>query len=494
MTTLTAETTAVATRPLSEPLAPVPRRRQWLRRYAAALTVCDLLSTLAAVVISALLARLLGTAPLTQEHTELLMLGAAAVWLLMLATSGAYEGRILGGGSEEFKRIGNAAVRCGAILAFVAYLTQVLVARGIVVIALPLMVVVTVLVRYASRRVLHRLRARGIACEQVLVVGGGDHAITLVRELQGMPHVGLKVLGVCVPGGRRSDSLSNTGVPVVGSLSNVRMAVQRAGATAVAVAHSPGITPTVLRHLAWELEDLDVDIMVAPGLTDVAGPRIHIRPVSGLPLLHVEQPQFSGFGRVSKGLIDRAAAAFLLLLCAPVLAALAIAIRLDSSGPAFFRQRRVGRDGTEFTLLKFRSMVVNAEDELERIIDLNECTDSLLFKVREDPRITRVGRFLRRYSLDEVPQLFNVLLGHMSLVGPRPPLPDEVRKYDGTVHRRLLVKPGLTGLWQVSGRSDLSWEDGIRLDLFYVENWSPAMDFMILWKTLFAVMRARGAY
>lgn len=493
MTTLVAET-RIATAAFPEAVTAAPRRRQWLRRYAAVLAGCDLLSTLAAAVISVLLAHALGTAPLTQHHSEQLMLAAAGVWLLMLATSGAYEGRILGGGSEEFKRIGNAAVRCGAILAFIAYLTQVLVARGIVVIGLPLMAVVTVLVRYAARRVLHRMRARGLACEQVLIVGGGDHAITLVRELQGMPHVGLRVLGVCVPGGRRDDTLGDTGVPVVGSLSNVRMAVMRGGATAVAVAHSPGITPSVLRHLAWELEDLDVDIMVAPGLTDVAGPRIHIRPVSGLPLLHVEQPQFSGLGRVTKGLIDRAAAAILLLFCAPVLAAIAIAIRLDSSGPAFFRQRRVGRDGTEFTLFKFRSMVVNAEEELDRIIDLNECKDSLLFKVREDPRVTRVGRFLRRYSLDEVPQLINVLLGHMSLVGPRPPLPDEVRKYDGTVHRRLLVKPGLTGLWQVSGRSDLAWEDGLRLDLFYVENWSPALDFMILWKTLFAVMRARGAY
>lgn len=194
-----------------------------------------------------------------------------------------------------------------------------------------------------------------------------------------------------------------------------------------------------------------------------------------------------------KGLVDRSAAAVALTLLMPLLAAIAVAVRVDSRGPVLFRQTRVGQGGREFGVWKFRTMVVDADALLGGLAARNE-TDGLMFKMREDPRVTRVGRLLRKWSLDELPQLVNVLLGQMSLVGPRPPLPSEVARYDGDVARRLLVKPGMTGLWQVSGRSDLSWEDGIRLDLYYVENWSLAADLTILWKTFGAVVNGRGAY
>jgi exopolysaccharide biosynthesis polyprenyl glycosylphosphotransferase len=227
---------------------------------------------------------------------------------------------------------------------------------------------------------------------------------------------------------------------------------------------------------------------------EVAGPRMHMRPFIGLPLLHVEEPEFTGSKRLVKEVVDRLGAGLVLLAAAPVLLAIALAVRLDSPGPVLFRQIRIGRDGREFSMLKFRTMVVDAEQQRAALLGLNESADGLLFKIADDPRVTRAGRLLRRLSLDELPQLLNVLGGQMSLVGPRPPLPDEVALYDDSVRRRLLVKPGLTGLWQVSGRSDLTWEESVRLDLRYVENWSLLLDLMILWKTGSAVIRARGAY
>ena len=232
---------------------------------------------------------------------------------------------------------------------------------------------------------------------------------------------------------------------------------------------------------------------MAPRLTDIAAPRIHVRPVAGLPMMHVGEPEFSGSRRVLKGALERIIAAVALMVWGPVLLLIAFAVRLDTPGPALFKQRRVGSHGREFTIFKFRTMHVDAENRIQEISRLNE-SDGLLFKIREDPRVTRVGRILRRWSIDEAPQLINVLFGTMSLVGPRPPLPSEAAQYTPDIARRLLVKPGLTGLWQISGRSDLSWEEAVRLDLYYVENWSPALDLSILWKTTFAVVASRGAY
>jgi exopolysaccharide biosynthesis polyprenyl glycosylphosphotransferase len=227
---------------------------------------------------------------------------------------------------------------------------------------------------------------------------------------------------------------------------------------------------------------------------EVAGPRLHIRPFTGLPLLHVEEPEFSGARRVVKGAVDKTIAAFALVMFAPLLFAIGLAIRVTSSGPAIFRQTRIGKDGREFTMFKFRTMVNDAEARRAELVGQNERAEGLLFKIKQDPRVTPVGRVLRKLSLDELPQLMNVLGGSMSLVGPRPPLPEEVALYEDDVRRRLLVKPGLTGLWQISGRSDLTWDESVRLDLRYVENWSLTLDLMILWKTAFAVVRSAGAY
>jgi exopolysaccharide biosynthesis polyprenyl glycosylphosphotransferase len=266
------------------------------------------------------------------------------------------------------------------------------------------------------------------------------------------------------------------------------------GSHAVAVAATEQFHGTGLRELSWELENLDVDLLVAPGVVDVAGPRLHMRPVAGLPLIHVEKPQYHGAKRFQKRAFDIVFSGMALLFGLPLLLLIALAVKLTSRGPVFYRQERIGLDGEPFEMIKFRTMVVGADGMLEEVAHLNESDSGVLFKIRKDPRVTWLGRFLRKYSLDELPQFINAFTGQMSVVGPRPPLETEVATYDDQTMRRLLVKPGITGLWQVSGRSDLSWEDSVRLDMFYVENWSIMADIVIALKTARAVFTHSGSY
>jgi exopolysaccharide biosynthesis polyprenyl glycosylphosphotransferase len=280
---------------------------------------------------------------------------------------------------------------------------------------------------------------------------------------------------------------------VLGDFSEAALVVNWTSADTVAVLACPEMDGFALRRLAWQLEKDDTDLVVAPALTDVAGPRTSIRPVAGLPLLHVDHPELTGVRQLVKSLFDRLVALIAVVVLSPVLVIVPIAIRMTSPGRALFKQTRVGKDGQEFTVFKFRTMVPDAERRKVDLLERNE-NDGVLFKIKNDPRITGIGAWLRRYSLDELPQLFNVLRGDMSLVGPRPPLPEEVARYGDDVRRRLVVRPGMTGLWQVSGRAELSWEESVRLDLRYVENWSLSLDLQILWKTWSAVARGSGAY
>jgi exopolysaccharide biosynthesis polyprenyl glycosylphosphotransferase len=249
-----------------------------------------------------------------------------------------------------------------------------------------------------------------------------------------------------------------------------------------------------MRDLSWELEKLDVDLMVSPGVVDVAGPRLQIRPVAGLPLIYLEKPQYHGAKRFEKRLFDVMFSSTALLCTLPLLIIIAVAIKLTSKGTVFYRQERTGLNGRPFEMIKFRTMVADADSMVDGLAHLNECEGGVLFKIRNDPRVTPVGRTLRKYSLDELPQFINVLRREMSVVGPRPPLPSEVKTYSDYAKRRLLVRPGITGLWQVSGRSDLSWEDSVRLDLFYVENWSMVSDLLIALKTAKVLFTHSGAY
>lgn len=415
------------------------------------------------------------------------------IWLLAISLNRAYEPRFLGVGSEEFRRVGRAGLALIAIVSFCAYATSIQVARHYVLISLPLVTVLTLGERYMIRRWLHRRRANGEYLHRVVVVGHELPVLEMLRRLGDERYHGLQVVAACLPLPGQRPSLMERGVPVVGGFGSVAQAVRLTDADTVAVLASPDLGPEQLRRLAWELEPTGADLMVAPSLVEVAGPRLSIRPVSGLPLLQVEQPQFAGGRRIVKSTFDRTVAFCAVAALSPLLVGIALAVRLTSRGPAFFTQQRIGRDGVPFTMVKFRSMVSGAEQQRENLIEQSD-RDGLMFKMHADPRITRVGSTLRRYSLDELPQLFNVLGGSMSLVGPRPPLPEEVERYGDDVRRRLLVKPGLTGLWQVSGRADLSWEESVRLDLRYVDNWSLAADLLILWKTARAVVRGSGAY
>ncbi len=421
-------------------------------------------------------------------------LALPVLWVLAVLISRAYENRFLASSAEEYRRVINAAVGLVAGIAVLSYLMKTEFARGYVVLALPCCMVISLLGRYTARRRLRRARKQGKYLQDVLVVGHEWAVLDLVAELRRNPDSGLNVVGACVPGGRGSRQMSDMEVPVIGDLNQVVESVKRVGADVLAVTTCVEFGGPELRRVCWALENSDVEIVVAPALIEVAGPRLHIRPVAKLPLLHVEKPELTGARRVIKNVFDRSSSAAALLFLAPLMVGVALAIRLTSRGPALFRQTRVGSEGKPFTIYKFRSMYCDAEERLNSLQALNERREGLLFKIKNDPRITPIGRILRRYSIDELPQLINVLKGDMSLVGPRPPLPVEVAQYSDDVRRRLLVRPGVTGLWQVSGRSDLEWVESVRLDLRYVENWSLIYDFEILWKTFYAVLRGAGAY
>jgi exopolysaccharide biosynthesis polyprenyl glycosylphosphotransferase len=413
------------------------------------------------------------------------------LWWTTVRLAGGYDARFIGIGSDEFRRLLNAAVSLTATVAVVSYATKLDLARGYIAIAMPAAAILDLGARYVLRKRLHRLWSRGSCTRRVIAVGHAAAVTELVTTLRREPYHGFSVVGACVAGEAATDDVA--GLTVAGGVDSITEAVLRFGADTVAVLACPEIGGARLRELAWGLEKAGTDLCVAPALLDVAGPRTTIRPVAGLPLLHVDHPELVGAKRAVKGLFDKASAALALALLAPVLAVIALAVRGTDPGPALFRQTRVGKDGRVFTLYKFRTMVVGAEQQKALLAAQNQA-DGALFKIRQDPRVTRIGAVLRRWSLDELPQLFNVLRGDMSLVGPRPALPEETARYGGQMRRRLVVKPGMTGLWQVSGRSDLPWEEAVRLDVRYVENWSFALDLQIIWKTGSAVVHGSGAY
>ena len=421
-----------------------------------------------------------------------LSLALPVLWIAALWLAGAYDVRFIGTGSDEYRKVLNAGVSLTAAVAIFSYTVNLELSRAYVVIALPSVTVFDLLARFAMRKRLHARRMRGQCLHNVVAVGHELAVAALVTELGRDKYHGLTVVGACVVRPGECDEV--VGVPVYGGLDDITAAVKAFDADTVAVTTCPEMDGIRLRSLAWELEKTGTDLCVSPALLDVAGPRTTIRPTAGLTLLHVDHPQLAGFRLVLKGLFDRCTAAAALVMLAPVMATLAAAIWLHDRGPALFTQTRVGKDGHSFRMYKFRTMVVDAEKRRDELLASNDSEGNVLFKLRRDPRVTAVGAHLRRLSLDELPQLFNIFLGHMSLVGPRPALPDEAEKYAEHVRRRLVVKPGLTGLWQVNGRSDLSWEESVRLDLRYVENWSFALDLQILWKTFSVIFRGAGAY
>jgi len=424
-----------------------------------------------------------------------LTFGLPLLWWASVALSGAYDSRIVGSGAEEFHRILRAGVSLTACVAIFSYATKVDLARGYVVLALPSLTALDMLARYGLRKRLHHQRRLGICTRRAVVVGPESTVKEMITALGRDSSHGLHIVAACVPGGRRRRA-EIAGIPISGGMDSVTAAVHQFRADTVAVVNCVQMDSVRLRELAWALEGTGTDLCVAPALLDLAGPRTTIRPVAGLPLVHLDHAKLTGPQRIAKGVFDRTLAASALLLLSPLLIAVACAIHFSDGGPVLFRHIRIGKDGRPFTLYKFRSMVVDAEARKADLEAINE-VNGVLFKIRRDPRLTPLGARMRRWSVDEVPQLLNVLRGEMSMVGPRPwaALPyEKAVGAEGHVPRRLAVKPGLTGLWQVSGRADLPWEESVRLDLRYVEHWSLALDLQIMWKTARAVARGTGAY
>jgi exopolysaccharide biosynthesis polyprenyl glycosylphosphotransferase len=466
---------------------------RWHRPYTAVLLILDFLSAVLAsfLAISLFEKATAGFAGPTQFNlTAYLLLPIG--WLAVLWGNGSYDRRYLGLGSEEFKRVVRASVTVAASVSFLAFATKTQLSRLTVGSVLVGALLFILFFRYIARQILHIARRRtGHGAHRMVLVGTLPEALEVYTAVTRSPAAGLIPVAIHITDGYAAARGIETPVPVYAGR-DVLALVREVGADTIAVCGSASAEPGELRRLAWQLEGTGVDLVVAPQLTDIAGPRVHIRPIEGLPLLHVEEPTLSGIGWLVKNLLDRIVAFVGLVFLLPVLAVIAISIRLSDPGPVFFRQPRVGHEGRTFRVWKFRTMYVDAEERKATLEELNE-SDGMLFKMKEDPRIFPFGRRLRASSLDELPQLINVLRGEMSLVGPRP-LPADDGDYLGDVRRRLLVRPGITGLWQVSGRSDLSWDEAVRLDLYYVDNWSLTYDLGILWRTIWVVLRRKGAY
>lgn len=470
----------------------------WRNKYARRLAILDGL-VVSWAVLGAYFVRFGASSTGKNEEIAyaLFSLVLASAWWTVLGAWGSRAPNVLGTGADEYKRLVTASMWLFASVAIFSYALRIDTARGFVGLAFPAGIVALISGRWLVRQHLAIDRKLGRSSSRLLIMGSPQSAEHLVRSLRGAPAAGYIPVAAHLPGASKEETQSHLlSVPVTGVDTNfnaILSAILAANVDAVAISAGAMLRPADLRRLGWELAARDIGMILAPALTDIAGPRIHTQPVAGLPLIHVSTPKLTGGRKIAKRAFDIAGAGMLVLILAPVFLVVGVIVRATSPGPLFYSQERVGLGGKIFRMRKFRSMTINADDQLQALLEAQGSSDQPLFKVKNDPRITPVGRVLRKYSIDELPQLFNVLGGSMSLVGPRPQRDTEVALYDDAAHRRLYVSPGMSGLWQVSGRSNLTWEESIRLDLYYVENWSLIGDFVILCKTIKAVAASTGA-
>jgi exopolysaccharide biosynthesis polyprenyl glycosylphosphotransferase len=489
MTTLSAYLDALTT----QATAKGRRHGHWLLSRPAQHLI--LFSTDLIVITSALLVAMQARGFLSFDSSDprdLMMTGPfiGAGWLGLMNMFGVYRSRHQRAGATEYKRVMMASFTMAGVVGISSYLLKAEFPRGLYVLLFLGGTTGLVAIRFARRRVMNTIHRQGALLTPIVVAGDSGHVDAIVKVLRRENWLGYRVVGAIT---RDRTDQTPGGLPVLGSMADAVSVIEEHGIETVIFADGSFQSPSDFRRMAWQLEELEIHMIVVPALTDISAQRLDVRPVAGLPLVDVDRPQAIAAARWIKRSFDVAGAAFLLLLAAPVMGLVALAIKLEDGGPVMFRQTRVGRKGNDFECLKFRSMVLDAEARLAELAAANEGSGPL-FKMTHDPRITRVGRFIRRFSLDELPQLWNALRGDMSLVGPRPALPTEVAQYDSDTRRRLDVRPGLTGLWQVSGRSNLSWDDTVRLDLYYVDNWSMIQDVMILARTAKAIVGSAGAY
>jgi exopolysaccharide biosynthesis polyprenyl glycosylphosphotransferase len=499
-TTLPADTgpAPLAVRPA--PRAAAKAVARWQQPYSARLRITDSVIVCVAVALAQFVR--FGDSPNTSGYPgpvmTLFSVLFAALWLSSMSMFQTRSTRMIGAGIDEYRRIASASFWTFGFIAIVTLLAKIELARGYLAVALPVGTIGLLASRNLWRKHVWRRRAQGQYQSMVLAIGDRPGVSHLAHQLIRNPNDGYVVVGVCIPGygPARGETLTVAGqqIAILGDETAAVSAIAGCGADTVAVTRTEHFGVHGIRDLMWRLETMDVDLVVSPGVVDVAGARLTLKPIAGFSLLHVDKPQYEGAQRFQKRTFDFCFALAALAATSPLLIAAAIGIKATSKGPVFYRAERIGLDGKPFTMLKFRTMVDGADTQVERLLPLNEGAGGMLFKIRQDPRVTPIGKILRRFSIDELPQFINVLKQDMSVVGPRPPLRREVENYDGEVKRRLLVKPGVTGLWQVSGRSDLSWEDSVRLDLSYVDNWSMTGDLLIIARTLKAVLSSDGAY
>lgn len=471
-------------------------KSDWRRRYARNLRVTDLLVLVWVVYGTQIVWLGFNGAAVPTDNLPgvpnlsywLFSAGLIVVWLWALGLIDSRNHRVIGTGTTEYVRVARASFSVFGAIAIIAFLTKIDVARGYLLISLPAGIAMLVLVRWLWRQWLVSNRRTGSYSARALLIGSETSVSNIASELSRTPQAGYNVVGACTPTGRIADTIASTDIPILGNVDAIEAALDATGADTVIVASSGDLPPGGVKRISWALEAGRQHLVLAPSITDIAGPRIHTRPVAGLPLIHVETPRFSSGQRFAKRMTDVLGSLVLIIVASPLLVAVAAAVKISSTGPLLFKQERVGLNGQAFEMLKFRSMRVGADRELKALLEAQGTSEQPLFKVKDDPRITRVGKFIRKHSLDELPQFFNVLGGSMSLVGPRPQIAAEVELYTDAARRRLLARPGITGLWQVSGRSKMTWEETVRLDLYYVENWSAIGDIAILFRTLRVVI------
>jgi len=495
--TAPAEPVDGSTPPSTAPTPTPPAPHPWRERYARRLRITDFLVLVWVVYGTQILWFGLGRVDVSvREDSRLNEFSywwfsalLVVVWMIALALVDSRSDRVVGTGTTEYVRVTRASFGVFGAIAIIAFLARIDVARGYLILALPAGVILLVFTRWLWRQWLVAQRTMGRYSARVLLVGSRQSVANIANELARTPDAGYRVVGACVPSGKIAELIPGTDIPIMGNVNAIDRALTITGADTVAVTSTDDLPPNKVKEISWGLEGGQQHLVLAPSITDIAGPRIHTRPVSGLPLIHVETPRFTSGQRFTKRTVDIAGSALLIVLLSPVLFAVALIVKLTSPGPVLYRQERIGMNGQPFGMLKFRSMRVGADKELRALLEAQRTATQPLFKIKNDPRITPFGRFIRKYSLDELPQLLNVLGGSMSLVGPRPQIADEVALYTDAAKRRLLARPGITGLWQVSGRSETSWEEAVKLDLYYVENWSLVGDVAILTKTAKAVLQ-----
>ena len=472
----------------------LPERTPYRHHYVKiAVVALDAAAITAAVLLAYALRRLGAGAVAEHSDRHLLVAGATVpVWLAIFSRYRLYAGLGVSTRPQEFRQLVHASAAGVVAMTAISFALGAVVPRGWLALTFPVTLATMLLEREAIRRGFHVLRRQGRLSRRTLIVGTNAEGCSLSRALLADPSLGRSVVGFVDDNATASGDLPD-GMAILGRVGDVAEISLRTGADSVLVAVT-AVTSEVANRLARELTESGFHVELSSGLRDIAVERLSVRRLGRFPVVHVAPVHRNGWRAVAKRTFDLVVATGGLVLSAPLLGTIALAIKLDSPGPVLFRQQRVGRDGVPFDMLKFRTMVVDAEARLIDLTEIGEDGTLPLFKLRRDPRVTRVGRLLRKFSLDELPQLWNVLQGEMGLVGPRPALPAEIAQWGPELLHRLRVAPGITGIWQVSGRSDLPFEDYVRLDRYYVDNWSLWTDLAILAKTIPTVIFCRGAY